>query len=93
MNINPDLIEKITRLVLAKLNESVEPLPLTDEEIKRWNEISCLFQAFNAVSTTIVESSQLARLSEEELRQWEQISASFSATNDKPQVKFHQTYN
>ncbi|PWA13024.1 hypothetical protein DCC39_02515 [Pueribacillus theae] len=96
--VDPVLIEKITKLVIEKL-EGVERKPkphaLTNEEIKRWNEIASALK-YSEVSVFPSEGqSEPLPLSEEEIRRWKHLT--FSLKNIKPemaqgqeQVKFHQ---
>jgi hypothetical protein len=107
MNINQELVEKITRLVLSKLQESNESLPgpLSEEELKRWQDVSLLLHGEETVSLAAEEANQLRSLTSEELQQWERISASLKATEPTanisyentnmytPQVKFHRVYS
>ena len=107
MNINQELVEKITRLVLSKLQESNEslPRPLSEAELKRWQEISSLLHGEETVSLAPEEANQLRPLTAVELQQWEQISASLiepeqtannslaNTNNYTPQVKFHRAYS
>lgn len=103
MNINPDLVEKITRMVLSKLNEHSESLPLSEEEMKRWNEISPLINPVYATAPPMDKWLNLTPLSEEEIKLWEKIGSSFSirnnANNDSSEnileqgkVRFHRTF-
>jgi hypothetical protein len=83
-----DLVEKITRLVLLKLNEysgpssmNLPPLdrevpeypPLTERELRKWQELSSVIRGQKGPQTP----PHLAPLSEEEIKMWKELSASF----------------
>nr|WP_263326424.1 hypothetical protein [Neobacillus sp. Marseille-Q6967] len=71
------LVEEITRLVLSKLEESSEPTlnfdypPLTEEEVKEWNEISSAIMFSKGTNDV---PSYLAPLTNEELKMWNVLS-------------------
>lgn len=71
------LVEEITRLVLSKLEEYSEPTisfdypPLTEEEVKEWNEVS---SAIKFSKGTNEVPSYLAPLTNEELKIWNVLS-------------------
>jgi len=83
-----EFVEKITRLVLSKLEKFSDLPPLSDEEIERWNTISATLQG--AMETT---NSQAMPLSQDEIKRWEEITVHFKETNqprkEMNQVVFH----
>jgi len=89
-----NLIEKITRLVVSKLEEQAEHRPLTDEEIKRWNEITSSMK----VTENKRRQSTLTPLTDKEIEVWNSITSSMKDTmttapfrdeeQEKEQVKF-----
>lgn len=91
-----NLIEKITRLVVSKLEEQAEYCPLTDEEIKTWNEITSTMQ----VTDKTKGQSTFTPLTDEEIEVWNSITSSMKDTmttasfrgeeQGKEQVKFIQ---
>ena len=70
------LIEKITEIVLSKIQNQAAYLPLSDEEIKDWERIDFTVSS----ATAACEANQSTRpLSENELRHWGELSQSFQA--------------
>ncbi|MCG5253361.1 hypothetical protein [Brevibacillus agri] len=84
------LVEKITRLVLAKLEERPTALPLTPEELRRWQDISASIQGTKAANPAADAAPR--PLSREELKRWNEITASMQGTKAGGQVTFYR-YN
>ncbi|KMY53780.1 hypothetical protein AC623_07170 [Bacillus sp. FJAT-27231] len=88
------LIEKITEMVLSKIQNDTTYLPLSDAELTDWkrldlNGLSCL--------PTCETSNEARPLTEEELRDWDTLNAFFqtsphphaSRPAEKKQIQFH----
>ena len=96
---NRDLIEQITRLVLAQLEESdsKQTSVLTREELSRWNEISASIQGAGSRNSGNGSHHQLQPLSIAEIQRWNEITGQMgvgqrNGTGNTGQVKLH-TYN
>jgi hypothetical protein len=81
-----ELVEKITKLVLSKLEEYTNPslehyVPLTQEELKKWDEISIEFA--NKQKSSVREHPEYKPLTQEEIKKWNQFTSStvFSKEN------------
>lgn len=88
-----NLVEKITKLVLSKLEESSEFRPLTSEELSDWNSLN-LFSASSQKATANACQSHITPLSEAELTAWKEISFSINkgkttSINAEERVRFH----
>ncbi|WP_216828740.1 hypothetical protein [Alkalihalobacterium elongatum] len=74
------LVEKITRMVIEKLEEHSSYRPLSKEEINKWDEISSVFETRKTVESTVEVNSPL---SERELRRWSEITASLEKKKEE----------
>jgi len=87
---DPQLIEKITRLVIAKLEQEPKKVtPLSVQEIEEWERISATFQ-MGKVSPRKKQSG--VGLSNTEIDKWEQVTAMIQGNEKKANrnvVKFH----
>nr|WP_245590387.1 hypothetical protein [Aneurinibacillus terranovensis] len=97
------LVEKITRLVLSKLEEYSEYPPLTEEEMKIWSDITCSMEVTKMAKPTLEEYSEYLPLTQEDLKIWNDITSSMEVTkitkHSSPeeergngQVKFYRNY-
>jgi hypothetical protein len=74
---NPDLVAQITKLVLAKLEESnmaTSTSSLSVSEIKRWNEFNASMHRNSSESSGNGMYRQLQPLSSEEVKSWNAIT-------------------
>ncbi|MGG1658016.1 hypothetical protein [Brevibacillus sp. NRS-1366] len=81
------LVEKITRLVLAKLEERPSVHHLSAEEIKHWNDITLSIQGAKIANTSF--DSAALPLSNAEIKRWNEITASMQGTRERGQVTFN----
>lgn len=71
-------VEEVTRLVIAKLNETQSYPPLSEEEINTWKQIS-----LKNTTTIFPEAVQLKPLTEAEIATWKDISSKLNSTIPK----------
>ncbi len=83
---DPSLVEKVTRLVLAKLAEYAEAQPssdkyppLSEEEIKRWNRLTASMQQTMTAKPALQEQFAYPPLTADELNTWRDITAALEA--------------
>jgi hypothetical protein len=81
-----ELVEKITKLVISKLEEYTNPsvehfVPLTHEELKKWDEIAIGFSKKS--NSSLREDPEYKPLTQEEIKKWNQFTSStvFSKEN------------
>ncbi|WCK52592.1 hypothetical protein PP175_14235 [Aneurinibacillus sp. Ricciae_BoGa-3] len=100
---DPALVEKITRLVLSKLEEYVEYAPLTEEEMKTWRDITSSMEVTKMSALPLEAYAEYLPLTQEDIKIWKDITSSIEATkhtkHSSPegeradgQVKFYQYY-
>lgn len=93
------LIEKITRLVIAKLEEEKktisdcsktewERVPLTDKELMQWERIT---NSLMYMDDSNQQTIGFEPLSEEEIRKWKQLSSRLNIET-KSKVTFRSYY-
>jgi hypothetical protein len=95
---NPDLVAQITKLVLAKLEESnttTSTSSLSESEIKRWNEINASLPRSSSESSDDGMYRQLQPLSSVEVKSWNAITERIQGRSfpkkdsDTGQIKFY----
>lgn len=83
---DPQLIEKITKLVIAKLEqEPKKENPLSVQELQEWERISATFQV-GKVSTS--KKRRIVGLTEEELEKWDQVTATIQESTKRKENSY-----
>ncbi|MDQ0338739.1 hypothetical protein J2S00_001525 [Caldalkalibacillus uzonensis] len=70
------LVKEITKLVISKLEETAAIRPLTAEEIRHWNEITCSMSAIESRKGSVNKETDVRPLTDQEIRHWNKITAS-----------------
>lgn len=100
MIVDNSLVEQITKMVLLELTnqrERQDYVPLSEDDLRRWQQISGLIHNNNVESDRSEEAIYYKPLTEEEIISWSQITSNFQQSDKNvhsvnTQVKFHRTY-
>lgn len=85
------LIEEITKLVIAKLEESKMDISLSVNEISDWNRTSTSLLHVKTEEKSLGHSVKSCRnLTVDEIREWEQLTAAW--TNEKKEAHLENGY-
>jgi hypothetical protein len=100
---DPAFVERITKLVLSKLTEYSEYVPLSEEELKIWRDISASKAGTKMAEPVLEEYLEYLPLTQEDIKIWNDITSSMKLTKipkhsppdgerENDQVKFYRCY-